>query len=671
MWVAVTLDENDRITGIDVDAIGETRGVGMVCAEDEEWLGQFNGQTLPVQVDVLSGATETSNAVISAVNSLADVDDERVHYVTAPGFSSDVGVKVVLDDDGRIIALAIDTSGETEGVGSCCTIDLEWQKRFLGQTLPVEVDAISGVTVTSNAVVNAINTLAPAAVETKTYTACMWGYQSDVWATVTLDEAGRITDVSVNADGETPDFGSACEDEEWLGQFIGQTLPVQADVISGATETSQAVIAAVNIHAPMGAEHVHFVTRPGFSSDVGVKVVLDDEGRIISLWIDAGGETQGIGSLCSEDKAWQKQFIGQALPVEADVLSGATVTTIAVIDAVNSLAPEEGVKLTGTAQGFQSEVKATVTLNEEGVIIGLGVDTSGETFGIDVILEKNPDFMFEFHGQTLPVQVDTVAGATVTSGAVIAAVNSLADEPIEGVKLTGTAQGFQSEVKVDIVLDDLGKIIRIDADTSGETFGMDVILKSNPDFLIEFLGQTLPVQVDTVAGATVTSGAVIAAVNSLAPEQSEQPEQPAGETLTGSAKGFSSDVTATVTLNEDGRIIAIEVNTSGETQGIGTLYMTQQSFADQFIGQTIPVQVDVITGATITGRAVEAAVNSLADESVALPEALPAKPKNAHPANPSAGPAAMPMPEKTDTAVPAGELQKEKPKENETPNAAL
>ena len=56
---------------IEVDSNGETPNFGTRCMTYEAYLNQVIGKTLPVDVDALSGATVTSNAIVEALNSLA------------------------------------------------------------------------------------------------------------------------------------------------------------------------------------------------------------------------------------------------------------------------------------------------------------------------------------------------------------------------------------------------------------------------------------------------------------------------------------------------------------------------------------------------------------------------------------------------------------------------
>ena len=73
---------------------------------------------------------------------------------------------------------------------------------------------------------------------------------------------------------------------------------------------------------------------------VYVTVRLDESSRIASLTIDAGTQTPEIGGMTQTDEGFLRQFIGLSLPLEAgkdvDALSGATVTSSAVVEALNS-----------------------------------------------------------------------------------------------------------------------------------------------------------------------------------------------------------------------------------------------------------------------------------------------------------------------------------------------
>ena len=72
VYVSFTLDENRTVASLEVDAGTQTPEYGGRAAEDEAFLSQFRGKELPLaigeDVDALSGATVTSEAVVTAIN---------------------------------------------------------------------------------------------------------------------------------------------------------------------------------------------------------------------------------------------------------------------------------------------------------------------------------------------------------------------------------------------------------------------------------------------------------------------------------------------------------------------------------------------------------------------------------------------------------------------------
>lgn len=81
---------------------------------------------------------------------------------------------------------------------------------------------------------------------------------------------------------------------------------------------------------------------------------------------------------------------------------------------------------TATAQGHDGPVTVTAIVNSEGVIVWLDADVSGESRAEGV---AQPAFLTQFPGKSLPLtlgaDVDAVSGATVSSQAVVDALNTL------------------------------------------------------------------------------------------------------------------------------------------------------------------------------------------------------------------------------------------------------
>ena len=69
---------------------------------------------------------------------------------------------------------------------------------------------------------------------------------------------------------------------------------------------------------------------------VYVSAVLDAEGKIASVSVDASTQTPEYGGRISEDEGFLGQLVGRALPLDGvDALAGATVTSSAVVEALN------------------------------------------------------------------------------------------------------------------------------------------------------------------------------------------------------------------------------------------------------------------------------------------------------------------------------------------------
>ena len=108
----------------------------------------------------------------------------------------------------------------------------------------------------------------------------------------------------------------------------------------------------------------------GFNAGiVSVEVSLDGEGKIAAIDVDASSQTPEIGGQVETDRNFLSRFIGQTLPVtlgqEVDAVSGATVSSQAVVDALNSAhSPEKGTAATERS-GYFNVSGILVTGGEE------------------------------------------------------------------------------------------------------------------------------------------------------------------------------------------------------------------------------------------------------------------------------------------------------------------
>ncbi len=97
-----------------------------------------------------------------------------------------------------------------------------------------------------------------------------------------------------------------------------------------------------------------------------------------------------------------------------------------------------------------------------------------------------------------------------------------------------------------------------------------------------------------------------------------------GYVVTSSAKGYGGTMTVMVSFTPEGTIKQIKVTEQAETQGIGSKVAGDASFWERYAGLeakplVLDQDVDRLSGATISSRALTAAVNSAIDGYNAIP----------------------------------------------------
>ncbi len=178
---------------------------------------------------------------------------------------------------------------------------------------------------------------------------------------------------------------------------------------------------------------------------------------------------------------------------------------------------------------------------------------------------------------------------------------------------TGAAQGFGSEVKVTVTVED-GKITAIDVDDSGESY--PVAREDSVEKVIAAIIEANGTDgVDVNTGATFTCTAIVEAVNKALAEGGEE-VAPAGDiaftagTYQATAYGYNGDVTFDVTFS-DTNVTAITFVSSMETAHVGDVAF------DILVPEMIEANgtgVDSVSGATFSSRALKALVNDAAEQ---------------------------------------------------------
>ena len=650
--ISVAVDPEGVIQGISVGGANfkETAGLG-AKSKEPAFTEQFAGKTAPValkknggEIDAITAATITSSAVVRGVNDAVTMLAEKAgftiqqaasaveekgngRYATEKqGFAGPVYVELALDGEGKITEIAIgdDRFSETSGFGAKAR-----EEAFYGQyigktgqlTLGQDIDAISGATITSTAVNDAVNLILlyvndPAAYAAQqsaepvnvgipegaqAYTAQAKGLTGTFPVSISVDEQGMVSGIAVE-DSESANDAAFVQrvqnDTAFLSQFIGQAAPFDEaaiDTVTGATVSSKAVIAAVN---------------QAYNAAMGI-----------------------------------------AEPTAAPTAEPTEVPTQSTV-----AEPAEGTVVSAQAKGLTGEFPVNVTVDESNAIVKVELGDSSTDMDANFLnmVKADANYLNQFVGKTAPVDeasIDVVAGATVSSKAVVAAVNAACEnlpeagitviggadgateivvdenlpaaEEAAGTVLTAQGKGLTGEFPVNVTVDESNAILKVElgessTDTDASFLNM---VKTDANYLNQFVGKTAPVDeasIDVVAGATVSSKAVVAAVNAACenlPEAEPAAEEAAGTVLTAQGKGLTGEFPVNVTVDPNTAIVKVELGESSTDTDASFLNMvkTDANYLNQFVGKTAPVDeasIDVVAGATVSSKAVVAAVNA-------------------------------------------------------------
>ena len=171
-------------------------------------------------------------------------------YNTAPLY-----VTATLDDEMRIASLEVDATLQTEEYGGHCA-DPEFTNRFIGKSLPLtlgeDVDALSGATFSSNAVVEALNSARPVAANAKaqsytlnfTVTGILeTGGEEEDYLYMSLGDLAAITGESNRLDVVELSVSAASEELDGYVSAITEGNPnVAARLVKRVTKSETSVL---------------------------------------------------------------------------------------------------------------------------------------------------------------------------------------------------------------------------------------------------------------------------------------------------------------------------------------------------------------------------------------------------------------------------------------------
>lgn len=310
-----------------------------ICAACALILGLTNMITAPVIVqnqerkkteaitaDVMPGYTGVLSQVNyvgsdATIRSVLKGDDGSFVVEVAPSssFSGTLALMVGIDPEKTLTGISITESGESPGLGAKAS-EPEFRGQFTGKTAPVsitkdggEIEAISGASITSRAVCDAVNSAYEAIEHTN-------DEPYDPNLTPSGDESGAGDDL-VEMGGVIPGFN-------------GEATPVE---YTGDDDT----ILSINQAGDMGYI-VEVATVGGFSGKLTIQVGVGTDGKVTGIGIIESEETPALGGRASEPE-WQAQFVGQSGTVALtkdggtiEAIAGATLTSTAVCAGVTS-----------------------------------------------------------------------------------------------------------------------------------------------------------------------------------------------------------------------------------------------------------------------------------------------------------------------------------------------
>ena len=200
------------------------------------------------------------------------------------------------------------------------------------------------------------------------------GFLSDVTLRVGIAADGSVSGLSTVSHGETPELGGMALQKDYLDTYIGAASSEGIEAYSGASFTSEAIRAAVDlavnqykvcngieIEVPVevpeeaveeepaaetpaeeavveaagessGAKYE--VSGKGLMGDVVLAVTVAPDGTVADIEVISSNETPGIGSIALEE-AYLSKYIGASSSEGIDGCTGASFTTSAIRECID------------------------------------------------------------------------------------------------------------------------------------------------------------------------------------------------------------------------------------------------------------------------------------------------------------------------------------------------
>lgn len=367
------------------------------------------------------------------------------------------------------------------------------------------------------------------------------------------------------------------------------TAPIIADQAMAAEKSNLEVIFPGGTFSEIAVEDASGLVKSGYlaegegfafkvevigynsGSPVQFMIGFDLDGNIVGFEVLAQQETNGLGAKVAEPE-FKESVVGKTVNDTISTISGATVTSTAVINGINAA----------------KEVYATVA-------------------GVEVSVEE----------PTVP----EAAKVSLSEDFSANAATILSEE--NGV-FTIESTGYHGANVFEVTVAD-GKIASIVMTEFNDTQGIGDTV--DEEYLDTLAGADLNSEFDVVSGATFTSRSALAAMQLALGGQEETPVSADGETgealysdekativseengvYTVEAKGFQGTNVFEITV-ADGAIAEVAMVEFNDTPGIGD--QVDEEYLAKFVGVSEIDETDVVATATFTSQSAQAAVQAV------------------------------------------------------------
>ncbi len=467
----------------------------------------------------------------AAIDSLyaAAKGGELVGYIgqaTASGYGGKIEVVLGIDKSGKITGISVGGPefAETAGLGSR-TRDPEFTDQFLGlsasPSLGGNIDGISGATISSTAVADAAKKvydyaaalmgggevpvaeeLIPITVDDRR-TVTVHGFKDEIQVTVGLNPDGTIEAIEVGGDkfNESPGYGARALEPEFLNQFAGKTPPLRyrARTDASASTTSGATAASADAASSATSASTDAASSAtGASANTGADAATSATGASTDAASGATGASANTGSdAASSATDAASSATGASANTGADATSSATGASTDAASSVTGASANTGADAATSATSASTDAASSAT----GASANTGADAATSATG------ASTDAASSATGASANTGADAASSATdASSGATGAATIGIiggSDGPT-AVYVSGNSTG------ADAASSATGSDASSGAtNTAAASANTDDSSKLDITEVTEAIGD----EIDAIAGATITSNAILKAVN--------------------------------------------------------------------------------------------------------------------------------------------------------------